>query len=146
MTIVQLLKAHGWKLVPPFAMSLDVFGAYPAYIRQSRAEFTVAKDQNIRLRSGWFSERDACYLACGKPVIAQETGFSNIVPTGEGLFAFTTMAEALTAIETINRTIRATARRPGRSRKSTSRRVPWQRVCSPTSALLNAQEVAEARA
>ena len=98
----QLLKAHGWKLIPPFAMSLDVFGAYPAYIRQSRAEFTVAKDQNIRLRSGWFSERDACYLACGKPVIAQDTGFSNILPTGEGLFAFTTMAEVLTAIEAIN--------------------------------------------
>ena len=100
--IAKLLEAHGWKLIPPFEMSLDVFGAYPAYIRQSRAEFTVAKDQNIRLRSGWFSERDACYLACGKPVIAQETGFSNILPTGEGLFAFTTMAEVLTAIEAIN--------------------------------------------
>jgi hypothetical protein len=98
----KLLEGHGWKLIPPFEMSLDVFGAYPAYIRQSRAEFTVAKDQNIRLRSGWFSERDACYLACGKPVIAQETGFSNIFPTGEGLFAFTTMAEVLTAIEAIN--------------------------------------------
>jgi len=62
----------------------------------------VAKDQNIRLRSGWFSERDACYLASGKPVVAQDTGFSNIFPTGEGLFTFTTMAEVLTAIETIN--------------------------------------------
>ena len=98
----QLLKTHGWKVVSPFAMSLDVFGTYPAYIRQSRAEFTVAKDQNIRLRSGWFSERDACYLASGKPVVAQDTGFGNIIPTGEGLFAFTTMAEALAAIETIN--------------------------------------------
>ncbi len=98
----KLLEAHGWKIVSPFARSLDVFGTYPAYIRQSRAEFTVAKDQNIRLRSGWFSERDACYLASGKPVVAQETGFSNILPTGEGLFAFTTMPEVLTAIETIN--------------------------------------------
>ena len=98
----KLLETHGWKVVSPFAMSLDVFGTYPAYIRQSRAEFTVAKDQNIRLRSGWFSERDACYLASGKPVVAQDTGFGNIIPTGEGLFAFTTMAEALAAIETIN--------------------------------------------
>jgi hypothetical protein len=98
----KLLKAHGWKVVSPFAMSLDVFGTYPAYVRQSRAEFTVAKDQNIRLRSGWFSERDVCYLASGKPVVAQDTGFGNIIPTGEGLFAFTTMAEALAAIETIN--------------------------------------------
>jgi len=98
----KLLATHGWQVVSPFTMSLDVFGTYPAYIRQSRAEFTVAKDQNIRLRSGWFSERDACYLASGKPVVAQDTGFGNILPTGEGLFAFTTIAEALAAIETIN--------------------------------------------
>jgi hypothetical protein len=83
-------------------MSLDVFGAYRKYFRKSRAEFTVAKDQNVRLRSGWFSERDACYLATGKPVVAQDTGFSNILPTGEGLFAFQTMDEILDAIERIN--------------------------------------------
>ena len=83
-------------------MSLDIFGAYPDYFRRSRAEFTVAKDMNVRLRSGWFSERDACYLACGKPVIAQDTGFGNILPTGEGLFSFRTIDEALAAIDQIN--------------------------------------------
>ncbi|HLC20852.1 MAG TPA: hypothetical protein VJM10_01930, partial [Candidatus Methylomirabilis sp.] len=98
----ERLEAHGWHLVSPFEMSLDVFGSYMAYFRRSRAEFTVAKDQNVRLRSGWFSERDACYLACGKPVVAQDTGFSHILPTGEGLFAFTTMDEALAAIDAIN--------------------------------------------
>jgi hypothetical protein len=98
----ERLQAHGWQLTSPFQMSLDIFGDYPAYIRRSRAEFTVAKDQNIRLRSGWFSDRDACYLASGKPVIAQDTGFSNVLPTGEGLFAFTTMDEALAAIDAIN--------------------------------------------
>ena len=87
-------------------MSLDVFGEYAAFIRRSRAEFTVAKDQNVRLRSGWFSERDACYLASGKPVVAQDTGFSRILPTGRGLFAFTTMDEALAAVEEINRDYR----------------------------------------
>ena len=97
-----LLTTHGWKVVPPFAMSLDVFGTYPAYIQHSRAEFTVAKDQNIRLRSGWFSERDACYLASGKPVVAQDTAFGNILPTGAGLLAFRTMEEALGAIDAIN--------------------------------------------
>ncbi len=96
------LEAHGWRLVSPLRMSLDVFGAYRDFFRRSRGEFTVAKDQNVRLRSGWFSERDACYLASGKPVVAQDTGFSNILPTGEGLFAFTTMDEALAAIEAIN--------------------------------------------
>ena len=51
----------------------------------------------MRLRSGWFSERDACYLASGKPVIAQSTGFENYLPTGEGLFAFRTMDDVLAA-------------------------------------------------
>ncbi len=98
----RAMSDAGWGLSSPLAMSLDVFGDYPAFIRASRAEFTVAKDQNVRLRSGWFSERDACYLASGRPVITQETGFSNILPTGEGLFAFTTLDEAVQAVEAVN--------------------------------------------
>jgi hypothetical protein len=98
----ERLRTHGWRLVSPIPMSLNVFDDYPDYVRHSRAEFTVAKDQNVRLRSGWFSERDVCYLACGKPVVAQDTGFSNVLPTGEGLFAFNTMDEALAAIDAIN--------------------------------------------
>jgi hypothetical protein len=98
----ERLEAHGWRLVSPLRMSLDVFGDYPAYFRRARGEFTVAKDQNVRLRSGWFSERDACYLASGKPVVAQDTGFSKIIPTGQGLFGFTTMEEVLAAIDAIN--------------------------------------------
>ena len=62
----------------------------------------MAKDQNVRLRSGWFSERSATYLAAGRPVITQETGFSNVLPTGEGLFAFSTMDEILAAVEAVN--------------------------------------------
>jgi hypothetical protein len=96
------LERHGWRIVPSLPMSLDVFGAYADFVRGSRAELTVAKDQNVRLRSGWFSERDACYLASGKPVVAQDTGFSNVLPTGAGLFAFATAAEATEAIEEIN--------------------------------------------
>jgi hypothetical protein len=96
------LLAHGWEVVPATPMSLDVFGDYPAYLRRSRAEFTVAKDLNVRLRTGWFSERDVCYLASGKPVIAQDTGFGAVLPTGEGLFPFTTMDDVVAAIEAIN--------------------------------------------
>jgi hypothetical protein len=96
------LVRHGWHVVSPFELSLDVFGAYPGYVRRSRGEFTVAKDQNVRLRSGWFSERDACYLASGKPVVAQETGFSNVLPTGEGLFGVSSPEEAAAAIDEIN--------------------------------------------
>jgi hypothetical protein len=98
----EQLRARGWQLVSPIPMSLNIFDDYPDYVRQSRAEFTVAKDQNVRLRSGWFSERGVCYLACGKPVVAQDTGFSNILPTGEGLFAFNSMDEALASIDAIN--------------------------------------------
>ncbi len=96
------LESYGWRVVSPVEMSLDIFGAYPAYFQRSRAEFTVAKDQNVRLRSGWFSERDACYLASGKPVVAQDTGFSKTLPTGEGLFGFHDQGEALEAIGKIN--------------------------------------------
>jgi hypothetical protein len=98
----QQLESHGWRLVSPLNMSLDVFGAYPQYFHRSRAQFTVAKDQNVRLRSGWFSERDVCYLASGKPVVTQDTGFPNVLPTGKGLFVFNTIEEAAAAVDAIN--------------------------------------------
>ena len=96
----ELLTRSGFALKSPLAMSLEPFG-YQELFRGSRAEWTVAKDQNVRLRSGWFSERDLCYLASGKPVIAQSTGFENLLPTGEGLFAFSTTEDVLRAIEVI---------------------------------------------
>jgi hypothetical protein len=76
------LEGRGWKVREALALSSDV-DAYRRYITRSRGEFTVAKDQNVRLRSGWFSDSSATYLAAGRPVITQETGFSNILPTGE---------------------------------------------------------------
>ncbi len=94
------LRDRGWHLSSPLKMSLDPFG-YQEFFRRSRGEWTVAKDQNVRLRSGWFSERDACYLATGKPVIAQGTGFENVLPTGEGLFAFRTLDDVLGALDRI---------------------------------------------
>ncbi len=96
----DLLLSRGWHLSSPLAMSLDPWG-YQSFFRTSRAEWTVAKDQNVRLQSGWFSERDACYLASGKPVIAQSTGFEKFLPTGEGLFAFRTMDDIRAAVDTI---------------------------------------------
>ena len=74
---------------------------YRDYIGGSRGEFTVAKEQNIRLRSGWFSDRSACYLAAGRPVIVQDTAFGSYLPTGKGLFAFQTMEDILTAVDKI---------------------------------------------
>lgn len=97
----RMLEA-GWRIVSPTKMSLDPWGEYRRYIQSSRGEFTVAKDQNVRLRSGWFSERAVCYLAAGKPVVTQDTGFSNTLPTGEGLFAVSDPGQAGEAIEAIN--------------------------------------------
>jgi hypothetical protein len=96
-----MLESNGWRVCDAFQMSAD-YDAYRGYVRRSRGEFTVAKDQNVRLRSGWFSDRSATYLAAGRPVITQETGFSEILPTGEGLFAFSTMEDAIAAVERIN--------------------------------------------
>jgi GT2 family glycosyltransferase len=95
------LESKGWSVREALALSANA-DAYRRYIARSRGEFTVAKDQNVRLRSGWFSDRSATYLAAGRPVVTQETGFSNILPTGEGLFAFSEMDEAAEAVERID--------------------------------------------
>jgi hypothetical protein len=95
-----LLEGHGWRLIDAQPFTTDPW-TYREYVRASPGEFTVAKDQNVRLRSGWFAERSACYLAAGRPVITQDTGFGRTVPTGQGLFAFTTMEEILAAFEAI---------------------------------------------
>src|SRR5438045_4906466 len=96
-----MLASHGWRVRPAAGLSEDI-DAYRRYIVASRGEYTVAKDQNVRLRSGWFSDRSATYLAAGRPVVTQETGFSNILPTGAGLFGFSTLDEAAAAVERIN--------------------------------------------
>jgi hypothetical protein len=98
---VQLLTGHGWRVLDACSLSKSI-GSYHDYIVGSRGEFTVAKDQYARLRSGWFSDRSACYLAAGRPVVTQDTGFGNIFPIGEGLFAFSSMDEILAAFAAIN--------------------------------------------
>lgn len=95
-----LLEARGWHVADAQAFTTDPF-CYRDYVRATRGEFTVAKDQNVRLRSGWFSERSACYLAAGRPVITQDTGFGVALPTGEGLFAFNTVGDAVAAFEAV---------------------------------------------
>jgi hypothetical protein len=98
---LQLLRSHGWRVRDAIALSEDIL-PYRDYILQSRGEFTVAKDQNIRLRTGWFSDRSVCYLAAGRPVITQDTGFGKMLPTGKGLFAYRTMEQILDALEQIS--------------------------------------------
>jgi hypothetical protein len=96
----QSLVENGW--TTSNSNELDFPDAYHRFIQQSLGEFTVAKDQYVAPRSGWFSDRSVCYLAAGRPVVTQSTGFEKFIPTGEGLFAFETRQQALDAIETIS--------------------------------------------
>jgi hypothetical protein len=96
----QRLTDHGWRLRVSVDLSASATG-YRDYIQRSRGEFTVARDQYVRPRTGWFSDRTACYLGAGRPVVTQDTGFGKFLPTGKGLFAFTTMDDVLAAIDAI---------------------------------------------
>lgn len=97
----QLIEAQGWNPRRALAFSTDL-DAYRQFLTSSRGEFTVAKGQYVHMRTGWFSNRSNTYLATGLPVITQETGFSAFLPTGDGLFGFSTMDEILQALDAIN--------------------------------------------
>ena len=98
----ELLRQKGWSIRDPLAVTRDPW-TYQRYIQASKAEFAVAKHGYVISRSGWFSERSAAYLASGRPVVTQETGFSDWLPTGSGVLSFTTPEEAVAGIEEINR-------------------------------------------
>jgi len=96
----RLFEINDWRLVLPHDLSVD-WNSYRDYVRNSKGEFTCAKDQYVRLKTGWFSDRTACYLAAGRPVITQETGFSTYYGGKEGLLSFTTMEEIVEAVVSI---------------------------------------------
>ena len=95
----EILVDNNW--IISSSSQLDFPDVYRKFIQQSRGEFTVAKDQYVAPRSGWFSDRSVCYLAAGRPVVTQSTAFERFIPTGEGLFAFETRQQALDSIESI---------------------------------------------
>ena len=94
------LNDAGWRLVDPRSACGDP-DAYRAFVQGSRAELMVAQNMYVATRGGWFSDRSACYLASGKPVLAQDTGFPDALPTGDGLLAFSTLDEAVAGVEEI---------------------------------------------
>jgi hypothetical protein len=98
----ESLEAKGWLLRDPRPPTRDPW-EYQRYIRESKGEWGVAKHGYVVTNSGWFSERSAAWLASGRPVITQDTGFSRWLPTGAGLLPFTTVEEALAAIEELDR-------------------------------------------
>jgi hypothetical protein len=98
----SLLRGHGWRVCDALPVTADI-AAYVRFLQESWAEIGIAKNGYVRSRSGWFSERDANYLACGRPVLTQETGFSDWLPTGTGVVAFSTLEEACAGDEAITK-------------------------------------------
>jgi glycosyltransferase involved in cell wall biosynthesis len=96
----ETVKSYGWLLENAQEVTFS-FDRFRAYLRDSKGEFSVCKNMYTATNSGWFSDKSAAYMACGRPVIVQETGFSDYLPVGEGLFAVNNVEEAKEAIETI---------------------------------------------
>jgi hypothetical protein len=96
----DLLVHKGWRLVDPDVVCPDL-DSYRQYIQSSRGEWSVAKNGYVVGQAGWFSCRSACYLAAGRPVVVQDTGFSNVLPVGVGIVPFTDLREAADAIHTV---------------------------------------------
>jgi glycosyltransferase involved in cell wall biosynthesis len=97
---LEALAREGWRLADPAEVAATPDG-YRDFVRASQAEIGIAKEGYVRSRSGWFSDRSACYLASGRPVVAQDTGFGRALPLGEGLMAFSTVEEAAAAVEDV---------------------------------------------
>jgi glycosyltransferase involved in cell wall biosynthesis len=92
----ELLGAHGWRLEDPARVRTP--SMFRDYVAGSLGEFSCAKGGYVGTRSGWFSDRSACYLAAGRPVVLQDTGFEDVLPVGDGLFAVRDVDEAAAAI------------------------------------------------
>jgi hypothetical protein len=97
----ELLTAKGWKIVEPDEVLPD-FTSYHSFLKNSKAEWSVAKNGYVKSRSGWFSCRSACYLAAGRPVVVQDTGWSESLPQGDGVLAFSEHDEAADAIRRVS--------------------------------------------
>jgi hypothetical protein len=82
---------------------LPDYASYHDFVSNSKAEWSIAKNGYVRSRSGWFSCRSACYLAAGRPVVVQDTGWSEHLPSGEGVLAFSSLPEAVSAIQVVSR-------------------------------------------
>jgi hypothetical protein len=98
---LRALAANRWQIVDPVRVAATP-GAYQRFVQSSKGELGVAKTGYIVSRCGWFSDRSICYLASGRPVLAQETGFSRFLPTGEGLLAFENLEQALDGVDRLN--------------------------------------------
>lgn len=96
-----LLKSKGWSFVNPWEIA-STPNDCQNYIQRSKAEISCPKPIFRELNTGWFSDRSVCYLAAGRPVLAEDTGFSDFMPTDKGLLAFRDLEEAVAGVNEIN--------------------------------------------
>jgi hypothetical protein len=96
------LEQHGWRLLDPQVVT-GTPEAYETFVQGSWAELGVAKLGYVVSDSGWFSDRSACYLASGRPVIAEDTGFGRRLPVGDGLLSFRGVDDVVAAAEVLER-------------------------------------------
>ncbi|HKG39127.1 MAG TPA: hypothetical protein VKB25_09085 [Conexibacter sp.] len=97
---IAALHQHGWVLIDA-AHETETPDSYARFVRASAAELGIAKEGYVVSHCGWFSDRSACYLASGRPVVAQRTGWEHVLPEGEGLLGFDTAAEAADALAAV---------------------------------------------
>jgi hypothetical protein len=102
---LRALTQSGWTILDPMSVAATPDG-YRQFVQDSKAELCVAKSGYVVSESGWFSDRSACYLASGRPVIAQDTGFGRRLPTGEGLFEFRNIGDAVEIFDDLRRRYR----------------------------------------
>lgn len=96
----EMMRSNGWSVVDPDEVCPDM-DSYREYIQTSKGEWSIAKNGYVRGQTGWFSCRSACYLAAGRPVIVQDTGFRPVIPVGDGVLAFSTVEEAVEAVREV---------------------------------------------
>jgi hypothetical protein len=99
---IETLRKNKWILNDAQKVTLS-FESFVNYINYCRGEFSVCKNVFVANNTGWFSDKSAAYLASGRPVVLQDTGFSRHLPVGEGLFAVNNIDEAKDAIERIEK-------------------------------------------
>ena len=93
-------REHGWRVLDPKTCAHD-WRAYRDFIDASRGEFSIAKETYVKARTGWFSCRSACYLAAGRAVVTQDTGWSKHLPHDRGLLAFDDTESAVEALRRV---------------------------------------------
>jgi hypothetical protein len=105
----RYMEAEGWRVIDARAVLRDIV-PYRNYVLDSLGELSFAPDQDVECRTGWFGDRSACFLAAGRPVIAQNTGFADYLPNSAGLFGFTEPDEAAGALEAVSADFRRHSR------------------------------------